>query len=81
MKIYNLTYSTTPPPEIEVTATKVFLASNITAIMREIEGIEENCYSYILTEYDKDEYIMLLAQNNNNLEEELQATKILLGVE
>lgn len=81
MKVYSLTYSATQPPEIEITSTKVFLASNIEAITREIEGIEENCYSYTLTEYNKDEYIMLLAQNNNNLEEELQATKILLGVE
>ena len=81
MKLYNITYSTTQPENIEITTTKVFVASNIEAVERTAEGITEQCYSFDLTEYDKDEYIALMANNNASLQEELEATKILLGVE
>lgn len=77
MKIYSPTYSSVAPQEIEITETKVFVASNIQQITRNIEDREEQCYSYTLTEYTKDEYILNIAA----LQEELQATKILLGVE
>ena len=84
MKAYENTYSLIEPPAIEITKTKVFIASNIEQITREFEDKTESCYSYTLTEYDKDEYILLLAQNNADiaaLQEELAAAKILLGVE
>lgn len=84
MKIYNPTYSSTRPQEIEITETQVFIASNIQFITRVFEEREEQCYSYTLTEYTKDEYIKILSQNQTNitaLQEELQAAKILLGVE
>ena len=84
MKIYATTYSITEPQAIEITATKVFTATNIQSVERAYEGEVENCYSYTLTEYDKDEYITLMAQNNADvaaLQEELNAAKILLGVE
>ena len=84
MKTYNITYSTTQPEQTEITATKVFIASEIEQITRAPEGIEEQCFQYKLVEYDKDEYILLLSQNNTDIEslqEELQAAKILLGVE
>ena len=84
MKTYNTTYSIIEPPAIEITETKVFIASNIEQTTREFEDKSEQCYTYTLTEYDKDEYILLLAQNSADiaaLQEELQAAKILLGVE
>lgn len=81
MKIYNPVYSLTQPQEIELTDTKVFVASNVQQVTREVEGSQEQCYSYILTEYTKDEYITTTAQTVAALQEELQATKILLGVE
>ena len=84
MKIYETTYSATQPQAIEITSNKIFLASNIQQINREIEDREETCYLYTLTEYDKDEYLALLIQNQANvaaLQEELEAAKVLLGVE
>lgn len=84
MKIYNPTYSFIRPESIEITETKVFLATNIQEVEREVEDTIEHCYQYTLTEYDKNEYFALLSQNQQNIEalqEELQAAKILLGVE
>lgn len=84
MKIYNTTYSLNEPPKIEITATKVFIAENIELIEREFEGNKETAYRYSLKEYDKDEYLKILLQNQADitaLQEELHAAKILLGVE
>ena len=82
MKNYGLPYSTVEPQEIEVTKNAVFTATNIQSYTHISESGEEQLgYQYNLTEYTKDEYIVLLAQNNAKIEEELQATKILLGVE
>lgn len=84
MKTYNFTYSTIEPPKIDITATKVFLATNIQEIEREVEDTIEHCYQYTLIEYDKDEYLAILSQNQQDIEalqEELRAAKILLGVE
>ena len=73
------------PPEVEMTGTKVLVASNIvpfedTLGTRVISGFE---YDY--KEYTKDEYITLLNENNSkaiaDLQEQLAAAKILLGVE
>lgn len=84
MKIYNPTYSLNEPPKIEITETKVFIAKDIQLVERECEGEIETCYQYSLTEYDKDEYLAILSQNQQDIEalqEELRAAKILLGVE
>lgn len=84
MKIYEPTYSMNKPPEIETTATKVFVASNIEEVSKEIEETNVNCFSYTLVEYDKDEYLDILFKQQTDiaaLQEELQAAKILLGVE
>ena len=84
MKIYEETYAMTRPPEIETTATKVFVASNIEEVTLEIEEKEVQCFSYTLIEYDKDEYLDILFKQQTDiaaLQEELQAAKILLGVE
>ena len=72
------------PQEIETTSTKVFVASNIEEITLEVEEKTVNCFSYTLTEYDKDEYLDILFKQQTDiaaLQEELQAAKILLGVE
>lgn len=84
MKIYNPTYATIEPPSIDITSTKVFIASDVKEVEREIEDEIIHCYEYTLTEYDKDEYLALLSQNQQDiaaLQEELRAAKILLGVE
>ena len=84
MKIYEHTYSMNRPPEIETTATKVFVTSNVEEVTIEIEETNVDCFSYTLVEYDKDEYLDILFKQQTDiaaLQEELQAAKILLGVE
>lgn len=84
MKIYAPTYSTIEPPKMDITSTKVFVASDVHEVEREVEDTIIHCFEYTLTEYDKDEYLIILSQNQQDVEalqEELRAAKILLGVE
>lgn len=85
MKNFGKVKSTKRPPEIEITQNAVFIASNIVPYTETydtyiIEGFEYN-YAY----YTKDQYIQNIATENANaiaqLQEELRAAKILLGVE
>lgn len=78
-----ITYSNTPPLAIEITDQKVYVASNIEPY--EIEQGEEisiSGYKFNLTEYTKDEYIILMAakaEEIDTIKDELEAAKILLG--
>ena len=84
MKIYEQTYSMGRPPEIETTATKVFVSTDVEEVTLEVEESTINCFCYTLVEYDKDEYLDILFKQQtdiNALREELEAAKILLGVE
>lgn len=74
-------YSTTRPKEIEMTADAVFTATNITPYSKEIEGHTINGFSYTYKQYTKDEYLMEQNASIIALQEELAATKILLGVD
>ena len=72
------------PPEIKVTPTQVFVTSNIVEYTKEINDKEEHGYKYDYTIYTKDQYILLIAQQTKaieQLQDELQAAKILLGVD
>ena len=81
MKNYGKVQSSTQPLAIEFKETKVFVASNIETFTQNLGGYEENGYIYDYVEYGKDEYIQLLSQQSQRLEEELAAAKILVGVE
>jgi len=84
MKFYENTYSMNKPPEIETTATKVFVSTDVKKMPIEVEENTVNCFCYTLVEYDKDEYLDILFKQQTDiaaLQEELQAAKILLGVE
>lgn len=81
---YGKVKSSIRPQEIEITTDKVFIASNIEEYEDNIDNKIINGYQYDYVCYSKDEYILLMAQNNANiaaLREELEAAKILLGVE
>lgn len=81
------------PELVEINATGVYVASDIQPYEEEIVDDDNNTrtmsgyqYNYIL--YTKDEYLVILTkknaeldQKNAELEDELQATKIILGVE
>ena len=81
------------PELVEINVTGVYVASDIQPYEEEIVDDDNNTrtmsgyqYNYIL--YTKDEYLVILTkknaeldQKNAELEDELQATKIILGVE
>ena len=66
--------SSTRPQEVEIMANDVLIASNITPYEEEVDGHTRTGFEYECTRYTKDEYIVMLA-------EQLQAAKILLGVD
>lgn len=85
MTNYGTVYSFIRPIEVELTNEKVYVASNIEECIIEKNGQELNGYKYNYCGYTKDEYIQKITEDNATivfqLEEELNATKILLGVE
>ena len=78
---YGKVQSLNQPQSTEIKEDKVFIASNITPYTTTVEDKEESGYEYDYVEYTKDEYIMLLFEKSQRLEEELAAPKVLLGVE
>lgn len=78
---YGKVQSLNQPQSTEIKEDKVFIASNIAPYTTTVEDKEESGYEYDYVEYTKDEYIMLLSEKSQQLEEELAAAKILLGVE
>ncbi len=84
MTNFGRVYSENRPKEIEITSSSVFVASNITPYEKEIDDEIIKGYEYDYVSYTKDEYILNLYNLNKtikDLEDELEATKILLGVE
>ncbi len=71
MIIHKEVFSTTQPPEIEILDTKVFVASNIEEATIEFDA----GFKFTLTEYDKNEYIHVLADQNQALLNELLDTQ------
>lgn len=69
------------PPEIEMTDTSVFIASNIEPYTETIDDVTINGYEYDYVSYTKDEYLLQQNQSIRALQEELAAAKVLLGVE
>lgn len=81
---YGTIFGKTEPPAIQITGDNVFIASNIVSYEKDYDGTIISGYQYDYKGYTKDEYILLLAQQEQKiaaLEEELAATKIILGVE
>ena len=88
MKDYGKQRGLVSPQPIEITETSVLVATDIQPYTDTINDKIIQGYEYNFVEYSKDEYIDLLIQkedvNHNKieqLEEELAAAKILLGVE
>lgn len=81
MTNYGQKHSMTQPIAIEFTENKVFVAKNVTSAETDIDGHTVTEYTYDFISYDKDEYLMAQNEKIIELEQELQATKILLGVD
>lgn len=78
MVSYGRQYAAEMPQAIEITASAVFLASNIKQVTRELEGRLVNEYAYDLVKYDKNEYIAKLAQDNATLKQQVIDTQMAL---
>ena len=72
------------PSPIQILNNKVILTSNIHQYQEDFEGALISGYEYDCDIYNKDEYLLVIAEQANHiaqLEDELAATKILLGVD
>lgn len=78
---YGRVRGTNSPSPIEITPSAVYIASNITEYTETIDDITVTGYEYNYIGYTKDEYLLIMAEKNQELEDELMATKILLGVD
>ena len=85
MKNFGKVRSKVSPQEVETTETMVFVASNIASVTETIDDEPITEYEYDYIGYTKDQYIQHITAENiraiASLTEELQAAKILLGVE
>ncbi len=81
MKIYEHVRSNERPQEIEITASAVYISSDIVPYEESINGRTISGYEYKCTVYSKDEYLIHQNEKISSLEEELKAAKILLGVD
>ena len=77
---YGTQRSTVEPLELELTETKVFVASNIIPVNEPDTEDQPGFtgYEFDLVEYDKDEYIKLQAENNAALEQQMTDTQLAL---
>ena len=78
---YGKTYSSTKPQAVTMTATNVFVANNIEPYAKEVDGYTESGFKYDYISYTKDEYLMAQNEKMAELEQQLEAAKILLGVD
>lgn len=80
MKNHGTVQSTIEPKAVEITESKVFVASEVTPLND--PGTDEqpgfNGYSFNLVEYDKDEYIQMIQERNSALEDETTAIQMAL---
>ena len=77
---YGTQRSTVKPLELELTETKVFVASNIISVNEPDTEDQPGFtgYEFDLVEYDKDEYIKLQAEHNAALEQQMTDTQFAL---
>ena len=75
---YGKQHSSTLPQPIEITATKVFIASNITPYSTVIDDRQVSGYEYDYVEYNKDEYILKMAEDNATMQQNLIDTQMAL---
>ena len=80
MQIYKNTQSTVEPKEFEINPYKVFIAKNIQLIENSSteEEIVITLYQYDLYEYTHEEYINILRETNETLQQEILDTQMAL---
>ena len=78
MKNYGLQRSTVEPKAIEITESKVFVATDIEQVTLNMDEQEVQEYQFNLVEYDKDEYIKIISEKNKELEQQMTDTQLAL---
>lgn len=78
MKNYGVQKSSVLPNNFEITNSKVFVYENIEKIISKIEDQEIMEYQFNLIEYDKDEYIKIISEKNEELNQQIIDTQLAL---
>lgn len=78
MKNYGLQRSAVEPKAVEITESKVFVATDIEQITLTMDEQEVQEYQFNLVEYDKDEYIKIISEKNEELEQQMTDTQLAL---
>lgn len=81
MKQYLKIHSSTRPQDVVFTGSTVQVNSNIVSYSETIDEHIIEGFEYDCTEYTKDEYLMQQDSKIASLQDELEAAKILLGVD
>ena len=78
MKNYGVQKSSVLPNNFEITDSKVFVYENIEKIISKIEEQEITEYQFNLIGYDKDEYIKIISEKNEELNQQIIDTQLAL---
>ena len=78
MKNYGVQKSSVLPNNFEITNSKVFVYENIEKIISKIEEQEITEYQFNLIGYDKDEYIKIISEKNEELNQQIIDTQLAL---
>lgn len=78
MKNYGLQRSAVEPKAVEITESKVFVATDIEQVTVTMDEQEVQEYQFNLVEYDKDEYIKIISEKNEELEQQMTDTQFAL---
>lgn len=78
MKNYGLQRSAVEPKAVEITESKVFVATDIEQVTLTMDEQEVREYQFNLVEYDKDEYIKIISEKNEELEQQMTDTQLAL---
>lgn len=75
---YGLQKSAVEPKAVEITESKVFIATEIELVTVIMDEQEVQEYQFNLVEYDKDEYIKIISEKNEELEQQMTDTQLAL---
>lgn len=79
MKDYGKTRSTVRPDAVVIDDNSVWVHSDITEITEQTGDEQEFVgYEFNMIQYDKDEYILMMAEKNQTLEKQVTDTQIAL---
>ena len=82
MQVYQNTQAMERPNEFEINPLRVFVAKNIKEVEEQVliedEVINQTCFVFDLYEYTPEEYIGVLQDENNNLQQEVLDTQMAL---